>query len=82
MLSQHYIDMTSQKSAIRELFDYGSKRAKEIGYENVFDYSLGNPSVPAPQEFTDALLDLIRNTGCSARIQSKPWYPFCSSGDR
>ena len=62
MLSQHYIDMTSQKSAIRELFDYGSKRAKEIGYENVFDYSLGNPSVPAPQEFTDALLDLIRNT--------------------
>ena len=62
MLSQHYIDMTSQKSAIRELFDYGSKRAKEIGYENVFDYSLGNPSVPAPQEFTDALLDLIQNT--------------------
>ncbi len=62
MLSQHYIDMTSQKSAIRELFDYGSKRAKEIGYENVFDYSLGNPSVPTPQAFTDALLDLIQNT--------------------
>lgn len=61
MLSQHYIDMTSQKSAIRELFDYGSKRAKEIGYENVFDYSLGNPSVPAPQAFTDALMDLIQN---------------------
>ncbi|MBQ8148175.1 MAG: pyridoxal phosphate-dependent aminotransferase [Lachnospiraceae bacterium] len=62
MLSQHYIDMTSQKSAIRELFDYGMKRAQEIGYENVFDYSLGNPSVPAPQAFTDALLDLIQNT--------------------
>ena len=62
MLSQHYIEMTSQKSAIRELFDYGSKRAKEIGYENVFDYSLGNPSVPAPQAFTDALMDLIQNT--------------------
>lgn len=62
MLAQHYIDMTSQKSAIRELFDYGSKRAKEIGYENVFDYSLGNPSVPAPQAFTDALLDLIQNS--------------------
>ena len=52
MLSQHYIDMTSQKSAIRELFDYGARRAQEIGYENVFDYSLGNPSVPAPQAFT------------------------------
>lgn len=62
MLSQHYIDMTSQKSAIRELFDYGSRRAKEIGYENVFDYSLGNPSVPTPQAFTDALIDLIQNT--------------------
>lgn len=62
MLSQHYIDMTSQKSAIRELFDYGSKRAREIGYENVFDYSLGNPSVPTPQAFTDALMDLIQNT--------------------
>lgn len=62
MLSQHYIDMTSQKSAIRELFDYGSKRAKEIGYENVFDYSLGNPSVPTPQAFTDALVELIQNT--------------------
>lgn len=62
MLAQHYIDMTSQKSAIRELFDYGSKRAKEIGYENVFDYSLGNPSVPTPQAFTDALIDLIQNT--------------------
>lgn len=62
MLSQHYIDMTSQKSAIRELFDYGSRRAKEIGYENVFDYSLGNPSVPTPQAFSDALVDLIQNT--------------------
>ena len=60
MLSQHYIDMTSQKSAIRELFDYGSRRAKEIGYENVFDYSLGNPSVPTPQAFSDALVDLIQ----------------------
>lgn len=62
MLSQHYIDMTSQKSAIRELFDYGARRAKEIGYENVFDYSLGNPSVPTPQAFSDALVDLIQNT--------------------
>ena len=62
MLSQHFLDMTSQKSAIRELFDYGRKRAEEIGYENVFDYSLGNPSVPAPQAFSDALIDLIQNT--------------------
>lgn len=38
----------SERSAIRELFEYGNQRAKEIGRENVFDYSLGNPSVPAP----------------------------------
>ncbi len=61
MLSQHFMDMTSQKSVIRELFDYGMNRAKEIGYENVFDYSLGNPSVPSPQELSDALIDLVQN---------------------
>ena len=48
MLNQNFINMCSQKSVIRELFSYGSERAKEIGYDNVFDYSLGNPSVPAP----------------------------------
>ncbi len=59
MLSQHYLEMTNQKSAIRELFDYGRRKAAEIGYENVFDYSLGNPSVPAPKEFADACIELL-----------------------
>lgn len=49
MLSEKYIRMTGQKSVIRSISEAGAKRAAEIGYENVFDYSLGNPSVPAPE---------------------------------
>ncbi len=49
MLSEKYIQMTSQKSVIRNIAEAGARRAQEIGYENVFDYSLGNPSVPAPE---------------------------------
>lgn len=60
MLNQNYIDMCGQKSVIRELFAYGSERAKEIGYENVFDYSLGNPSVPAPEAFTQEMIRLLQ----------------------
>ena len=39
----------AKKSIIRELFEYGKKRAAEVGAENVYDFSLGNPSVPAPK---------------------------------
>ena len=60
MLNQKFIDMCGQKSVIRELFAYGSERAKEIGYENVFDYSLGNPSVPAPESFTQEMIRLLQ----------------------
>lgn len=60
MLNQKFIDMCGMKSVIRELFDYGSRRAQEIGYENVFDYSLGNPSVPAPASFTNEMIRLLQ----------------------
>lgn len=59
MIAKEFLDMLGQKSVIREIFAYGSERAKEIGYENVFDYSLGNPSVPTPKEFTDKIVELI-----------------------
>lgn len=55
MLSEKYIQMTGQKSVIRNIAEAGAKRAAEIGYENVFDYSLGNPSVPAPECVREAL---------------------------
>jgi aspartate aminotransferase len=60
MVPEKYKEMLGKKSVIRELFAYGLQRAKEIGYDNVFDYSLGNPSVPAPKEFQDRLLELVQ----------------------
>lgn len=59
MLAKTYQDMLGAKSVIREIFAYGTSRAEEIGKENVFDYSLGNPSVPAPQAFTDEMIRLL-----------------------
>ena len=45
----------ASKSSIREIFAYGSARKAEIGEENVFDFSLGNPSIPAPDEVRQSL---------------------------
>lgn len=59
MLVQKYKDMLSGKSVIRQLSEFATARGKEIGYENVFDYSLGNPSVPVPQEFTDTMIHML-----------------------
>ena len=61
MIAQHYKDMLGAKSVIRQISEWSTARGAEIGYENVFDYSLGNPSVPAPQKFTDVCLDLLEN---------------------
>ncbi len=62
MLVQKYKNMLSGKSVIRELSEFATARGKEIGYENVFDYSLGNPSVAVPQEFTDTMIRLLKET--------------------
>ena len=61
MIAQHYKDMLGAKSVIRQISEWSTARGAEIGYENVFDYSLGNPSVPAPQKFTDVCLDLLEH---------------------
>jgi len=60
MLVQKYRDMLSGKSVIRQLSEFATARGQEIGYENVFDYSLGNPSVAVPQEFTDAMIRMLQ----------------------
>ena len=49
----------SKRSVIRELFEYGMKRKNEIGAENVFDFSLGNPSVEPPSSVNETLIELI-----------------------
>ncbi len=60
MINEDYKAMLGGKSVIRELSEYATARGAEIGYENVFDYSLGNPSVPCPQDYTDAVIDMYK----------------------
>lgn len=60
MVSQNYKDMLGAKSVIRQMSEWASGRAKEIGSENVFDFSLGNPSVSVPQAFTDKMVELLQ----------------------
>lgn len=52
--------MLQAKSVIREMSAWANQRGAEISYENVFDYSLGNPSVPVPQAFTDKMIELLQ----------------------
>lgn len=58
MLAEQYKEMLHQKSVIREISAYGAERAREIGADHVFDFSLGNPSVPAPQIVNDTIAKL------------------------
>ena len=59
MINEEMYGYGSAPSVIREIFEYGKKRAAEIGAENVFDFSIGNPSVPAPETVKEALLKMI-----------------------
>ncbi|SDH70587.1 aspartate aminotransferase [Pseudobutyrivibrio sp. 49] len=61
MINKSYKKMLEGKSIIRELSEYATARGKEIGYENVFDYSLGNPSVPCPTGYTDAVVKMYQD---------------------
>ncbi|MBO5474136.1 MAG: pyridoxal phosphate-dependent aminotransferase [Lachnospiraceae bacterium] len=60
MIVQKYKDMLQGKSVIRQLSEFAAARGAQIGYENVFDYSLGNPSVPVPQQFTDTMIQMLQ----------------------
>lgn len=62
MLNENNVKLGLVRSSIRELFEYGNRRKAEIGADNVFDFSIGNPSVPAPQKVKDTLLNLVRDT--------------------
>ncbi|MDE7330468.1 MAG: pyridoxal phosphate-dependent aminotransferase [Clostridia bacterium] len=59
MLNEKNVRLGKVRSSIRELFEYGKKRKAEIGEENVYDFSIGNPSVPAPEEVKNALMEII-----------------------
>ena len=55
MINQKMYALGANRSCIRELFEYGRQRAAVVGPENVFDYSLGNPSIPAPAGVNEAI---------------------------
>ena len=58
-LNERMVTLGTQRSVIRELFEFGKKRAAEIGAENVFDFSIGNPSVPSPEQVNETAVKLI-----------------------
>ena len=62
MINETAYALGENRSAIRDLFEYGRKRAAEIGAENVFDYTLGNPSIPAPAEVNAAIHAILQDT--------------------
>ena len=59
MINKKYRDMLDNKSVIRELSEFATRRGNEIGYDKVFDFSLGNPSVPAPESYKKAAMELL-----------------------
>lgn len=61
MYSESMVNLGKVRSEIREIFEYGNKRKAEIGADNVFDFSIGNPSVPTPKSVDDAIKDLVES---------------------
>ena len=59
-MNQRMYALGSRRSVIREIFEFGKQRAQEVGKENVFDFSLGNPSVNPPHIVADTLAELVR----------------------
>ena len=62
MLNEKAYTLGANRSAIRDLFEYGCQRAAVVGRENVYDYSLGNPSIPAPAEVEQAIRQVLSDT--------------------
>ena len=62
MISQQMLALGKKSSVIREIFEYGNRRRAEIGADNVYDFSLGNPSIPAPSAVTETMKQLLEGT--------------------
>lgn len=59
MINQDALNLGTERSCIRNLFEYGLQRAKAVGPEHIYDFSLGNPSLPAPREVKEAICALL-----------------------
>ena len=62
MVNQEYYTLGTAPSVIRQLFAYGLEQAKVVGPENVYDYSLGNPSIPAPKKVNESIKKIVDET--------------------
>lgn len=61
MINRNALALGATRNVIMELAEYGRQRAAIVGKENVYDFSIGNPSVPTPQEVNDTIVDIVRN---------------------
>ena len=60
MISEKMKPLVNNNSAIRAMFEEGKKLAAIYGAENVYDFSLGNPNVPAPEAVNQAICDILK----------------------
>lgn len=61
MLSKEMIEIGSKRSTIREIFEFGKRRAEIVGRDKIYDFSLGNPNVPAPNSVKEVIIDILEN---------------------
>ena len=66
MVAEKMYELGTKKSTIRTIFEFGRKRAAEVGEENIFDFSLGNPNVPTPEFVKQAAMDILKDMEPSA----------------
>ena len=62
MYNKTAYNLGANRSVIRDLFEYGCRRAAEVGRENIFDYSLGNPSIPSPDYVNQSIREILADT--------------------
>ena len=62
MLNEKAFNLGANRSVIRDLFEYGCQRAAVVGRENIYDYSLGNPSIPSPKEVDETIREVLSDT--------------------
>ena len=61
MVNQEYYNLGTAPSVIRALFAYGLEQTAKLGADKVYDYSLGNPSIPAPKKVNESIVDIVNN---------------------
>ena len=66
MYNKRAYELGNNRCTIRDLAEYGAARAEVIGRENVYDFTIGNPSLPAPREIGDAIQDVLADMGTLA----------------